>query len=226
VPGLVYTIPNFQNPGGVTLARAKRERLVELAREHRFLVLEDDPYGELRFEGESHPTMLSLEGGEQVVYATSFTKTVAPGVRTGAMILPERIFPTIRKLALDTYIGPNHLAEATVAAYCAAGSYEPGLERMRAALRERRDALIAALDAHLGDRVAYVRPEGGYFLWIRLEGVDCDALADRAAAAGVPVVKGSSCFADPGGADELRLAYSACRSEDMDEGVSRLAALI
>jgi 2-aminoadipate transaminase len=226
VPGFVYTIPNFQNPGGVTLSRAKRERLVELAREHRFLVLEDDPYGELRFEGESQPTMLSLEGGEQVAYATSFTKTVAPGVRTGAMILPERLFSTIRKLALDTYIGPNHLAEATVAAYCAAGSYEPGLERMRAALRERRDALVAALDAHLGDRVAYVRPEGGYFLWIRLEGVDCDALADRAAEAGVPVVKGSSCFADPGGADELRLAYSACRSEDMDEGVSRLAALV
>jgi DNA-binding transcriptional MocR family regulator len=97
---------------------------------------------------------------------------------------------------------------------------------MRAALRERRDALVAALDAHLGPRVEYLKPEGGYFLWIRLADVDCDALADRAAEAGVPVVKGSSCFADPGGADELRLAYSACRSEDMEEGVSRLAALV
>jgi len=226
VPGLVYVIPNYQNPGGVTLARAKREQLVALANEHGFLLLEDDPYGELGFEGVPEPRLLSLDPGQQVIFATSFTKTVAPGVRTGAMILPERLFGKIRKLALDTYIGPNHLAEATVFAYCAAGEYEPGLERMRAALRQRRDALVAAVERHLGSRAGYVTPSGGYFLWLHLPGVDCDVIAERAEAAGVPVVKGSSCFIDGGGREAIRLAYSACRPGDIDEGIARLASLL
>ena len=135
VPGLVYTIPNFQNPGGMTLSRAKRERLVALAREHGFLVLEDDPYGELRFDGDDEPRLFALdEGAGHVIYSTSFTKTVAPGLRTGAMVLPPQLHATLRKLAIDTYIGPTMLSEATVAQYCAAGAFEPGVERMRRAL--------------------------------------------------------------------------------------------
>ena len=226
VPGLVYTIATFQNPGGVTLSLAKRERLVALARVYGFLVLEDDPYGELRFAGQDLPTMRSLEGGEHVLYSTSFTKTVAPGVRSGAMILPPTLHARLRKLAIDTYIGPSMLTESTVYRYCAAGAFEPGVARMRAALKERCDALGDALDRHLGDRVRYVRPEGGYFLWIELPGVDADALADRAEAAGVPVVKGSTCYPDGRGREALRLAFSACPAADMDAGVARLAALL
>jgi DNA-binding transcriptional MocR family regulator len=225
-PGLVYTISNFQNPGGATLSLAKRERHVAHAREHGVHVLEDDPYGELRFSGADLPSMFSLEGGEQVIYSTSFTKTVAPGVRSGAMILPAPLHARLRKLAIDTYIGPSMLAESTVYRYCAAGEFEPGVERMRAALRERCDALTAALDRHLGDRVRYVRPEGGYFLWIELPGVDADALADRADAAGVPVVKGSSCYPDGRGREAIRLAFSACPAADMEEGIGRFARLV
>ncbi len=226
-PGLVYTIPTFQNPGGTTLSAAKRERLVALAREHRFTILEDDPYGELRFAGTAVPRLFDLDGAAgTVIFSTSFTKTVAPGVRTGAMILPPALHARLRALATDTYIGPSMLAESTVHAYCAAGCFEPGVERMRLALLERRDALVAALDRHLGQRVTYVPPEGGYFLWVQFPGVDADALADRAAAAGVPVVKGSTCFIDGRGGDALRLAYSACPATDMDEGVARLAALV
>jgi 2-aminoadipate transaminase len=226
-PGLVYTIPNFQNPGGMTLSRAKRERLVALARRHGFLVLEDDPYGELRFDGTDEPRLFALdEGAGNVIYSTSFTKTVAPGLRTGAMVLPPQLHAKLRKLAIDTYIGPTMFSQATVAQYCAAGCFEPGLERMRTALHERRDALVAAVDTHLGDRVRYVAPAGGYFLWIELPGVDADALADAAEAGGTPVVKGSTCFADGRGREALRLAYSACPAGDMDEGIARLAALI
>ena len=225
-PGLVYLIPNFQNPAGTTMSRAKRERVVALAAEHGFLVLEDDPYRDLRFAGEDEPTLLSLDRGDRVIHSTSFTKTVAPGVRVGALILPEAVHARLKALATDTYIAPGHFAEATVAAYCAAGRFEPNVRRATGLLEERCAALVAAVDRHLGDRAEYTAPQGGYFLWLRLPGVDVDALATRAAAAGVPFVAGSSCYSDGGGRDELRLAFSACPPEDMDPGVERLAGLL
>jgi DNA-binding transcriptional MocR family regulator len=225
-PRVVYVIPNFQNPAGVTTSRAKRERLVALATEHDFLLLEDDPYHDVRFEGADEPTMLSMDRSLHVIHMTSMTKTVAPGVRVGAVILPPALFGPIRQLANDTFIAPGHLAQATVAEYCAAGSYEPGLTRVRARLRERRDAMVAALDRTLGKRVSYVTPQGGYFLWIKLPGVDADALAAEADKAGVPVVRGSSCYPDGRGKDELRLAFSAVTPEDITEGIQRLASLV
>jgi DNA-binding transcriptional MocR family regulator len=226
VPRLVYVIPNFQNPSGVTLGREKRERLVALAATHGFLLLEDDPYRDVRFEGEDEPTMLSLDRADRVLYATSLTKTIAPGVRVGALVLPPPVWAGVRQLANDTYIAPSHFGQATVAEYCAAGAYEPGLARIRPRLRARRDAMAAAVDRHFGRRARYVRPAGGYFLWLTLPGVDTDALADRAGAAGVPVVKGTSCYTDGRGRDGLRLAFSAAQPDDIDAAVGRLAALL
>jgi 2-aminoadipate transaminase len=226
VPGLLYTIPTFQNPGGVTLSRGRRESLVALAAEYGFLVFEDDPYGELRFSGEPQPTMFSLDHHDHVIYSTSFTKTVAPGVRTGAMILPAALHAKLRRLATDTYIGPSMLSEATVYQYCAAGEFEPGVERMRTALRDRRDTLVGALRRHFGDRARFQEPDGGYFVWLELDGVDTDLFAERADAAGVPVVKGSSCYTDGGGRNAVRLAYSACQPSQMDDGVARLASIL
>lgn len=225
-PRLVYVIPNFQNPAGVTTSRAKRERLVALATEFDFLLLEDDPYRDVRFEGTDEPTMLSMDRGERVIHATSMTKTIAPGVRVGALVLPTAMWGAIRQLANDTFIAPGHLAQAAVAEYCAAGYYEPGLERVRARLRERRDAMVSALERYLAGRVEYVTPSGGYFLWVRLPGVDADRLAVEAEGAGVPVVKGSSCYPDGRGKDEIRLAFSAVSPDDITEGVGRLAALV
>jgi DNA-binding transcriptional MocR family regulator len=226
VPGLVYLIPNFQNPAGTTMSRAKRERIVELAGEYEFLVLEDDPYRDLRFSGTDEPTMLSLDQDDRVIYSTSFTKTVAPGVRVGALILPPALFGRMRALATDTYIAPGHLSQGTVAAYCAADRFDAGVRRAAELLRERCDALCAAVDRHLGERAVYRRPDGGYFLWLRLPDTNTDDLATRAAEAGVPFVKGTSCYLDGGGTDELRLAFSACAPADMDPGVARLAALL
>ncbi len=226
VPGLVYLIPNFQNPGGTTMSRAKRERVVALAAEHEFLVLEDDPYRDLRFSGADEPTMLSLDRDDRVIYSTSFTKTVAPGVRVGGLIVPPPLYGRLRSLATDTYIAPGHVSQGVVATYCGAGHFDPGVRRAAAMLEERCDALCAAVDRHLGERAVYRRPDGGYFLWLRLPDVDTDDLADRAAAAGVPFVKGTSCYIDGSGTDELRLAFSACAPGDMDPGVERLAALL
>lgn len=225
-PRVVYVIPNFQNPAGVTTSRRKRERLVALAAEHEFLLIEDDPYRDVRFEGDDEPTMLSMDRGERVLYSTSMTKTVAPGVRVGALVLPTTMWGPVRQLANDTFIAPGHLAQTTVAEYCAAGAYEPGLAHVRTMLRERRDAMVAALDRTLGKRVAYVKPMGGYFLWIRLPGVDADRLAGLAEQAGVPVVRGSSCYPDGRGRDELRLAFSAVSPGDITEGIERLASLV
>jgi len=226
VPRALYVIPNFQNPAGVTTSRAKRERIVSLAKTFGFLVVEDDPYHDVRFEGADEPTIWELAGGEGVVYSTSMTKTVAPGVRIGALVLPADLWAAMRRLANDTFITPGHLAQATAYEYCAAGAYDPGLATIRARLRERRDAMVTALDRTLGSRAQYVKPAGGYFLWIRLPGTDTDALADRAQAAGVPVVKGSSCYPDGRGRDELRLAFSAVQPADITEGIDRLAALV
>jgi DNA-binding transcriptional MocR family regulator len=226
VPRVLYVIPNFQNPAGVTTSRVKRARIVALASEFGFTVIEDDPYRDVRFEGADEPTMLSMDRHARVLHMTSMTKTVAPGVRIGALILPPDLWGRIRTLANDTYIGPTHFAQATVAEYCRGGSYEPGLAHVRARLRERRDAMVQALDRHLGGRVSYVSPSGGYFLWIRLPGVDTDRLAESAQAAGVPVVRGSACYPDDRGHDEIRLAFSAVAPADIAEGIERLAALV
>ena len=149
---LVYTIPTFQNPAGVTLPEDGRRRLVELARAHGVLVVEDDPYGLLRFEGERLPTLHELDGGDNVIYSSSFTKTVAPGVRTGYLILPERLVGPLKAISENTIIGPNSLAEATLAAYCRAGRFEPNVERVTAMLKARRDAMEDGLRRALPGR--------------------------------------------------------------------------
>ena len=225
-PGLVYIIPNFPNPAGNVTTLAVRQRLVDLAAEHGFWIFEDDPYGDLRFSGNDVARMVDLDTAGRVIYSTSFTKTIAPGIRAGALLLPEELRKQMGYIANQTYIGAVHFAHAAVAEYCAAGEFDKGLARVRPQLETRKDALVAALDTHLGDRFSYRAPEGGYFLWGKLEGVDCDALLPKATEAGVPFVKGSDFFVDGSGKDHLRLAFSAVKPEEMDEGISRLAQLI
>src|SRR3954453_4784843 len=142
---LLYLIPTFQNPSGVSLPEEGRRRVVELARRHEVLVIEDDPYGLLRFEGEPAPTLHELDGGDNVVYSCSFTKTVAPGIRTGYLLLPEQMAGAMARLSENTLIAPNTFAEAALAAYCRAGWFEPHVERATAQLKQRRDAMEAAL---------------------------------------------------------------------------------
>ncbi len=225
-PGLVYIIPNFQNPAGNVTTLAVRQRLVDLAAEHGFWIFEDDPYGDLRFSGSDVARMVDLDTAGRVIYSTSFTKTIAPGIRAGALLLPEELRKKMAYIANQTYIGAVHFAHAAVAEYCAAGEFDKGLDRARPQLEARKDALVAALDTHLGDRFSYRAPEGGYFLWGKLEGVDCDALLPKATEAGVPFVKGSDFFVDGSGKDHLRLAFSAVKPEEMDEGIARLAQLL
>jgi 2-aminoadipate transaminase len=222
-PAFLYTIPTFQNPSGRTLSTERRLRLVRLAREHELLVVEDDPYGLVRFEGEPPPTLFELDGGERIVYSSSFSKTVAPGLRVGYFVLPEGLEQEVETLAVSTYITPVLLGQATVFEFLRRGGLEPNLERVRALLRARRDAMLEALEHQLPE-AHWSRPEGGYFIWLELDAdADAAALLDRGAAAGVTFVPG----VDFGGAsNSARLAFSFVSVDEIEEGVGRLARLV
>ncbi|HEY3727507.1 MAG TPA: PLP-dependent aminotransferase family protein [Solirubrobacteraceae bacterium] len=220
-PKLAHIIPNFQNPAGYTLSAAKRRRLLELAREHGFVIFEDDPYVALRFEGESLPTMFSADP-ETVVYASSFSKTVCPGIRVGYLVGSAELIAQIAKNATSTYISPNMVAQGIVNQFCRSGAIDRSIATVREALRERAQTLCRALAEKLPD-ARFVAPQGGYFLWLDLpRGVDVDALFAAAAARGVQFVKGSD-FLLEGGESSLRLAYSGVTPEQIEEGVERLA---
>jgi 2-aminoadipate transaminase len=222
VPRLAHVIPNFQNPGGCTLSAAKRERLVALAGEHGMTIFEDDPYVDVRFSGEPLPTMRSLDRADRVVYASSFSKTVCPGIRVGYLVGPEKLIARIAKLATNTYISPNMVAQSIVNAFCRSGQIERSIATVKAALKERADRMCAALARELPE-ARFVAPEGGYFLWVELpEGSDGDALFRAAAERGVAIVKGTD-FLLEGGENAFRLAYSGVTPEQIDEGIARLA---
>jgi 2-aminoadipate transaminase len=220
-PAFLYLIPTFQNPSGRTLGEERRRRIVELAREHDLLVLEDDPYGLVRFEGEPLPSLFDLSGG-QVTYSSSFSKTIAPGLRVGWFVFPDELARQIEASATATYITPVLLGQATVHEFVSRGLFEPNLERVRGLIGMRRDAMLAALGRELPD-LRITRPEGGYFLWAELDGVDAGELLTRAEAAGVTFVKGTDFGGDPG---SLRLAYSFVSPDEIADGVARLAAAI
>ena len=220
-PAFLYLIPTFQNPSGRSLSTERRRRIVELAREHELLVLEDDPYGLVRFEGEPLPSLFELSGGE-TGYSSSFSKTIAPGLRVGWFVFPEALAREVEATATATYITPVLLGQATVHEFLQRGLFEPNLERVRELLGARRDAMIAAVDRELPG-VKITRPEGGYFLWAELGGVDAGELLVRAEAAGVTFVKGTDF---DGGPDTLRLAFSFVSLDQIDEGVARLAAAL
>ncbi len=220
-PKLAHIIPNFQNPAGYTLSAAKRQRLLELAQSYEFTIFEDDPYVALRFSGQSLPTMASMNP-DLVVYASSFSKTVCPGIRVGYLVGSEELIARIVKIATSTYISPNMVAQAIVNQFCRSGRIEQSIETVREALRERAQALCEALSEHLPD-ASFVAPEGGYFVWVDLpEGSDVPALFEVAAERGVQFVKGSD-FLLEGGESSLRLAYSGVTPEEIEEGVRRLA---
>jgi DNA-binding transcriptional MocR family regulator len=226
-PAFLYTIPTFQNPSGRTLSVERRLRLAELARERGLLVLEDDPYGLVRYDGDALPSVFELAQGEQVAYCSSFSKTVAPGVRVGWYVLPAQVAADVEALAVSTYISPPYLSQATVLEFLRRERFEPNLERVNGLLRERRDAMLDALARELPDDASWTRPDGGYFVWLELpSGPPSDELLAEAEQAGVTFVKGSDFFpAGHGGERELRLAFSFVSPEEIAEGVSVLGSL-
>ena len=226
-PRLIYTIPTFQNPSGRTLSLEQRHALVELAQAKGLLIYEDDPYRLVRYSGEALPSMYELAGGKGVVFSTSFSKTGAPGLRIGYMILPAELVKPIEAIAASMYIGPPPLPQAMLHEYIQRGLFEPNLAVVCDLLRQRRDAMLESLEAEFPEGAVWSHPDGGYFLWLDLPpGVKIDPLFERAAEAGVQLVKGTDFYPDGSGDESARLAFSFPSVEEIREGIRRLGALV
>jgi 2-aminoadipate transaminase len=219
---LAHIIPNFHNPAGCTLSLEKRSALVQLAADRGFTLFEDDPYRLICFEKARGKTMLEMDTADRVIHASSFSKSVSPGVRVGYLVGPAEQITTLAKRANETYISPNMLAESIVFELCRSGGLEENLKVVNAALRERRDALVEALREHIPE-AEFVVPEGGYFLWLDLnDDVDSKALLAEAKEEGVTFVAGPD-FMMEGGTSSLRLSFAPVPADEVEEGVQRLA---
>ena len=225
-PAIIYTIPSFHNPTGWTLSMPRRRRLLELVEGQGLvqiqdmLLFEDDAYALTRFEGEGEPALFDLSG-KRTLYSSSFSTTIAPGLRVGWFVLPEPIANELGEAASGTYITPALLSQAIVYEFISRGSFEPHLARLREALKLRRDAMLAALEKHLSG-ATWSRPEGGYFIWLELPGYpDGRAVLERAQ--GVTAVPGTAFSAM---SSFLRLSYSFASPDEIEVGVERLAAAL
>ena len=219
-PVLLYVNPTFHNPTGTTMTAERRRTLVALASQARFAIVEDDPYRLLRFEGEPVPPLFDVSR-KTSVYLSSFSATIAPGLRVGFLILGERLAERVAAAATDTYITPALLSQAIVHEFIRRGRFEPNLRRVNEQLRLRRDAMLAALEKHFAG-ARWTRPEGGYFLWLELP-PPTDAREVLARAHGVTAVAGTAFTAT---ASCLRLAYGSASPDEIEEGIARLAAAV
>ena len=221
---LAHVIPNFHNPAGCTLSAAKRERLVELAAEHGFWIFEDDPYRLIRFgDAELPPTMLSQDADGRVIHASSFSKTVSPGVRVGYLAGPAEQIATLAKRGSEHYISPNMLAESVVLELCRSGALDANIEFVNGALAERRDALVEALREQIPE-AEFVVP-GRRLLPLarpRRGRRHAGAARGREGARASPFVAGPD-FMLEGGASSLRLSFASVPAERVAEGVGRIA---
>src|SRR3954468_15423943 len=219
---LAHVIPNFHNPAGCTLSLEKRSALVQLAADKGFTLFEDDPYRLICFEKAADKTMLDMDSADRVIHASSFSKSVSPGVRVGYLVGPAEQIATLSKRANETYISPNMLAESIVFELCRSGGLDENLKVVNAALRDRRDALVGALREYIPE-AEFVVPEGGYFLWLELEDdIDTKALLTEAKDVGVTFVAGPD-FMIEGGTSSLRLSFAPVPVDDVAQGVERLA---
>ena len=209
-PKFIYTIPNFQNPGGVTMSLPRRQRLVQIAHERELLVLEDNPYGLLRYEGEPLPTLYSLDGGEFVIYLGTFSKILSPGIRLGWAAAPR---PVLQKMNLGKQAADlcsSSMTQLFVAEYFAAERLA-GIRQLAASsiYRRRRDAMLEALAAHFPREAAWTQPEGGLFIWATLpDYIDTTDLLARALSENVAFVPGRAAYLDGRGGSSMRLNFS------------------
>ncbi len=226
-PKLLYTVPTFSNPTGKTYAAENRKNIIALCERYGVVVIEDDPYGRLRYDGEEVPTMKSFDTSGTVVYISSFSKTVAPSLRVAFAFGEPSL---IRKLSIGKQcadVQSPALCQAIVAEYLRRGHFYPMLEKSIAVYRKRKDAFLAALDAYMPDGVRYTRPNGGLFIWAELpNNIDAAAMLPEAAARNVAYIQGCEFYADGGGRNTMRLNFSNSDEQRIDSGVKILSELI
>ena len=223
-PKLLYTIPNFHNPTGATLSLERRHAVLEIARRHRLLIVEDDAYGEIRFEGERVPSFLALSGGDGVLKVGTFSKTLATGLRVGWVAAAQEATDFLVRMRFD--MGTSPWIQRLVAEYVAAGHLDRHLPQVVEIYRRKRDTMATALEEHCAPYVRWRLPSGGFFLWLetdrRVQPSAIGGLREAAAQEGVAYVSGDTFFVDRSGSQFIRLAYSFVAEQEIEEAVRRL----
>jgi 2-aminoadipate transaminase len=226
-PKFVYTVPSFQNPAGVTLSLPRRRRLVEVAHERELLVLEDNPYGLLRYEGEPPEPLYSLDGGVYVMYLGTFSKILSPGIRLGWVVAPP---PVIEKINLGKQAADlctSTLSQLMVRAYFGHGRWRDYVDSLVELYRGRRDTMLDALADHFPPQAQWTRPGGGLFIWATLpDFIDTTDLLARALNDNVAFVPGEAAFLDGRGRSAMRLNFSGCDERQIREGVRRIGEVV
>jgi 2-aminoadipate transaminase len=226
-PKFIYTVPNFQNPAGVTLAEDRRRDLVALARQRELLVLEDNPYGLLRYEGEPRTTLFALDGGEFVIYLGTFSKILSPGIRLGWTAAPRPVLEklTIGKQAAD--LCSSSMTQHFVAAYFDGSRWQDYVRSVNEIYRRRRDVMLDALAEHLPREAEWTYPQGGLFIWATLpDYIDTTDLLARALRENVAFVPGRAAYLDGRGGSSLRLNFSGVHEDDIREGIRRIGKIV
>ncbi len=222
----LYTIPTYQNPAGVTLSDERRDEILEICERHRLLVIEDDPYGNLSFEGEA-PRPLRARKRDGVLYLSTFSKTFAPGLRVGWILAPHAVREKLVMASEANILCPSAFAQGAVTQYLTTMPWREQIKIYREIYRERRDALLDALEDLMPAGTTWTRPAGGLFVWATLpEGLDSKAMMPRAIAARVAYVPGTGFYADGTGTGNMRLNFSFPPPERIREGVRRLAGVM
>jgi 2-aminoadipate transaminase len=226
-PKFIYSVPTFQNPGGVTLSLERRRRLVEIAREREILVIEDNPYGLLRYEGSALPPLYSLDGGDYVLYMGTFSKILSPGIRIGWACAPP---PILAKLVLGKQAADlctSTLSQFFVREYFAEGHWREYIEELTRVYRARRGAMLEALEAHFPRQATWSTPEGGLFVWATMpDYIDTTDLLAKALRENVAFVPGEAAFVDGRGSGSMRLNFSAQTADEIREGIRRIGAVV
>jgi 2-aminoadipate transaminase len=226
-PKFIYTVPSFQNPGGVTLSLPRRKRLVEVARERELLVLEDNPYGLLRYEGDPAPTLYSLDGGVYVMYLGTFSKIFSPGLRLGWVVAPPPVLARINLGKQQADLCTSTLSQILVHSYFEHHDWREYVGALTELYRARRDTMLDALAEHFPAQAEWTRPGGGLFIWATLpEFIDTSDLLARALRDNVAFVPGEGAFLDGRGRSSMRLNFSGANEEQIREGIRRIGEVV
>jgi 2-aminoadipate transaminase len=226
-PKFVYTVPSFQNPAGVTLSQPRRRRLVEVAHERELLVLEDNPYGLLRYEGDPPPPLLSIDGGIYVMYLGTFSKILSPGIRLGWVVAPPPVLEKINLGKQATDLCTSTLSQLMVQAYFAEGNWRDYVDSLTEIYRARRDTMLDALADHFPPQAEWTRPSGGLFIWATLpDFIDTTDLLARALQENVAFVPGEAAFLDGRGRASMRLNFSGSGEDAIREGIRRIGEVV
>ncbi|MHB8172058.1 MAG: aminotransferase-like domain-containing protein [Thermincolia bacterium] len=226
-PKLIYSIPTFQNPTGITMTLARRKKLIELANKHDVIVIEDDPYGYLRYSGEEVPSLKALDTEGRVIYMGSFSKIVAPGLRVGFAVADSQILAKmiIGKQATDVHT--SNLSQQIIYRYCSQGMLEPHIEKICEMYKAKRDTMLVAMDKYFPKEVTWTKPEGGLFIWCTMpEGLVSNELLKEAVEKKVAFIPGAPFYLGGQGQNMLRLNFSNAQMDLIDEGIKRIGEVL